>query len=99
MTTLAPCAQHRVPDERGHRAAALPLPDCSGRTEYGVWDDNDGGFVFAADCATESGNWAATLLAEDPDAELTVREVCAEHPEQPAAVCEDCFADDGDDRP
>lgn len=57
-----------------------------------------GEFVFSADYATESGNWAAALRIEDPDAELIVREVCSEHSEQPTVGCEDCSADDGDDR-
>lgn len=95
MTTVAPCPTHRVPDERGVHTEALPLPDCSGRTAYGVWDDYAGGFVFSADCAMESGNWAAEVRTEDPDAELAVQEVCSEHEEQPAAGCADCYADDG----
>ncbi|MFJ4342655.1 hypothetical protein [Streptomyces sp. NPDC088915] len=94
MSAAPPCAVHRVPDRRGPRATAVPLPSCGGGTEYGVWDEGAGGFVYAADCATDSGNWAVNLLAEDPDAELSVKAVCPDHQEQPAAVCEDCYGDE-----
>lgn len=71
------------------------LPVCS---DYGVWDEHAGWVVFSADWAMESGTWAATLRTEAPDAELAVREVRSEHAEHPAAGCEDCFADEADDR-
>ncbi|RSS95078.1 hypothetical protein EF903_05410 [Streptomyces sp. WAC05292] len=96
MTAGAQCAVHRVADHRGAHTAALPLPPCRGGTEFGVWEEGAGGFVYAADCATEAGNWAVDLFTEDPEAELTVRAICRDHAEQPADVCEECYGDAGD---
>ncbi|WP_330335675.1 hypothetical protein OHS33_39240 (plasmid) [Streptomyces sp. NBC_00536] len=88
------CPVHRVRDLRGAHATALPLPRCEGATQFGVWDENDAGFVYAGDCATEAGNWAAEILVEALDAEMRVTALCSEHPEQLADGCEDCYRDD-----
>ncbi|MEU0857455.1 hypothetical protein ABZ352_18730 [Streptomyces griseofuscus] len=97
MTAVARCATHRVPDRRGVHTAALPLPACERSTQYGVWDEGAGGFVYVADCATDAGNWAVeVLIPEDPDVEMAVKAVCPDHEEQPAATCEDCYRDQDD---
>jgi hypothetical protein len=88
-----PCPTHKVADERGTHAEALPVPRCEPDTTYGVWDELAGGFTFAVDCAMDAANWAAEQLDEDPDGEMTIKTVCREHEDQPADGCEDCFAD------
>lgn len=90
----AACPNHpAVADERGVHAEALPVPRCQDGPGYGVWDEGDGGFTYAVDCAMEAANWAAEQLNEDPDGEMTIKAVCREHREQPADSCMDCFAD------
>lgn len=98
--TAAPavCSSHSgVADTRGVHTQALPVVHCQDGTEYGVWDENDGGFTHVVDCAMEAANWAAEQLDDDPDGEMVIKAVCREHREQPADSCEPCDAEPDDE--
>lgn len=91
-----------------HQAACLPkcvhgrhlyktlraksIPVCAEGATYGVWDDNDAGFVHAEDCAQDAVTWAAEQMDDEPDYELEILAVCREHTDQPANGCEECDA-------
>jgi len=81
------CSSHRVADERGEFATELPVPTCESGVTYGIWNENDGGFVHTRDCALRAANDAADFLAEDPDSEYKVLAVCREHEDEPADTC------------
>lgn len=92
MTT---CQTHtRVRDERGVFANRLPVQPCESGADYGVWTEDDGGFLCTFDCAMQAANYAAELLAEDDDQELKILRECHDHPGQREDGCEDCFGED-----
>lgn len=92
------CKTHtRVADERGPFAAMLPVTACEFGADYGVWDVADAGFLCTFDCAMESANYAAELLAEDAKQEFKILRECHDHPGQPDNGCVDCFDENGDD--
>jgi hypothetical protein len=85
-------------DTRHGRTAEVNVPSCTqSGTTYGVWSESAGGFIYAVDCATEAGNWAASELRElaktDDTDTFEILAVCREHGEQPADSCEDCHAE------
>lgn len=94
VTDTAKCSNHRVADERGEFTGELPVPTCQAGVTYGIWNENDGGFVHTRDCALHAANDAAEFLTEDPESDLRILAVCREHQEQPADTCEDCSADE-----
>lgn len=60
-------------------------------TEYGVWDDEAGGVVHAACWSPEeAGRELARLRSEDPEAALSVVEICPDHDDQPKRGCAEC---------
>ncbi len=69
------------------------IPLCESGSRYGVWDNNDAGFVHVEDCAQSAANWAGEQLYADSDSDLKVMAVCPDHEEQPANGCEDCNGD------
>lgn len=69
-------------------------------TDFGIWTENDGGFVetqFYSRAAAQKR--IQELIAEDPDNadDLRALELCADHEEQPVDGCEECDAEDEDD--
>jgi hypothetical protein len=96
MPETAHCTNHHVTDERGAHADALPVPACESGVTYGIWNENDGGFVHSRDCALQAANDAAEFLADDSDGEYRILAVCRTHEDQPADTCEDCNAEDED---
>jgi hypothetical protein len=90
------CLSHRIADERGKFAGDLPVPACESGVSYGIWNEDDGGFVHTQDCALQAANDAAEFLAEDTDSEYKVLAVCREHQDEPADTCAECFAEDED---
>lgn len=93
LATKTTCTSHQsVADQRGSHTGELPVPHCESGITYGVWDDLDGGFTHAVDCAMEAANWAAEVLDEDPDNEFIIKAVCRSHEDQPAASCTICLA-------
>lgn len=70
--------------------------------EYGIWTDGDGGFT---EIGLHSLGAAEIRLAEiiaespDPDADredLSIKEVCPDHEDQPKDDCDECYAEDDD---
>jgi len=91
------CIGHHVTDERGAHADALPVPACESGVTYGIWNENDGGFVHSRDCALKAANDAAEFLAEDADGDYRIVAVCREHEDQPAGTCADCNTEADED--
>ncbi len=73
------------------RAASIPV--CAEGERYGVWDDNDAGFLHIVDCAQDAVTWAAEQMDDEPDYELEVKAVCPDHEDQPGYNCESCNAE------
>lgn len=71
---------------------AKSVPVCAEGATYGVWDDNDAGFVHVVDCAQDAVTWATEQMDDEPDYELEILAVCREHTDQPANGCEECDA-------
>lgn len=69
------------------------IPRCESGDRYGVWDDNDAGFVHVVDCAQDAATWAQDELYAEPDYDLRVMAVCPDHEDQPAYGCEECNGD------
>jgi hypothetical protein len=71
--------------------------------EYGIFSEDAGGCIYAPCYSTsEAETERQRLITEDgEDADdLTVRELCTEHEEQPKDSCEECYdrpEDDEDD--
>lgn len=63
-------------------------------TEYGVF--NDEGCVERQLWTLEAASRAAA--AYDEDDEVRVEALCPEHDEEPAAFCEECHAEDEEDK-
>ena len=65
-------------------------------TEYGVWDDECGGFIATQCWSRDEAAREIDRLVDQEDAErsdLSVAVICADHPEHHADSCEECFAD------
>lgn len=91
---MTACPTHpSVRDERGKFANRLPVQSCESGADYGVWTEDDGGFLCTFDCAMQAANYAAELLTEDDDQELKILRECHDHPGQPEDGCEDCFSE------
>jgi hypothetical protein len=67
-------------------------------TEYGIWTENDGGFIETQLHSLQSAqDRLAEILRESEDPEidredLQIVPVCPDHEEQPQDGCEDCAA-------
>jgi len=92
MTTACP-THPSVRDERGEFADRLPVQPCESGADYGVWTEDDGGFLCTFDCAMQAANYAAELLAEDDEQELKILRECHDHPGQREDGCEECFSE------
>lgn len=69
-------------------------------TEYGIWDDGQGGFIAAqcyspaeATLALDQFQGEYRTAGEDPDV-LSFVEMCPDHEEQPNDGCEECETDE-----
>jgi hypothetical protein len=62
--------------------------------EYGLF--NDEGCMEAGFWSMEAAN-AAIIDRYDSEDELTAREVCPDHEEQPRDTCDECLPSDDDD--
>lgn len=60
-------------------------------TTYGIWSEAAGGFIETdlrkSGIDASLNHWVSQ--GEDPE-DLEAKEVCADHPEQPADACEEC---------
>jgi len=91
---MTACPTHpSVRDERGEFAGRLPVQLCESGADYGVWTEDDGGFLCTFDCAMQAANFAAELLAEDDEQELKILRECHDHPGQREDGCEECFSE------
>lgn len=65
-------------------------------TEYGIWGDEEGGFVDTGLYSkTEADESLRSIAAKaDEGCDYHIREVCPEHEEQPRDECEECNADE-----
>lgn len=68
--------------------------------EYGIFSEEGGGCIFHPCYSPEEAEVERqrliTVDGEDAD-DLTVRELCLEHEEQPKDGCEDCFEAEEDE--
>jgi hypothetical protein len=79
-----------------------PTQEVTMATEYGIWNDADGGFMETQLWSTrEAGTRRAEILEEIKDQDgsdaaaaaakaLTVEEICPEHPEERRESCGEC---------
>jgi hypothetical protein len=69
-------------------------------TEYGIFSEAAGGCIYAP-CYSpeEAAEERVRLITEDGEEadDLTVKELCRDHEEQPKDACEECFAETTDD--
>ncbi|WP_020142314.1 hypothetical protein [Terracoccus sp. 273MFTsu3.1] len=68
--------------------------------EWGIWTENDGGFIEAQIYSTEQGEARLVeYFEEDPDnvGDLSLVEICPDHEQQPKDACEECAAEETDD--
>lgn len=65
--------------------------------EFGIWTENDGGFVETGIYSKEEGEKRLVeYFEEDADnvGDLTLVEICPDHEEQPKDGCDECNADE-----
>lgn len=72
----------------------------STNAEYGIFSESAGGCIFAPCYSPEEAERERQRLitedGEDAD-DLTVRELCPDHEEQPKDGCEECYTEDADE--
>ncbi|QDN64373.1 hypothetical protein [Streptomyces sp. S1D4-14] len=68
--------------------------------EYGIFSESAGGCIYAPCYSTgETETERQRLITEDGEEadDLTVKELCPDHEEQPKDGCEECFTEEDED--
>lgn len=87
------CLTHPSVTTDGRHGARLAIPACESGADYGVWCDDDAGFLTSFDCAVRAAGYAAELLDQDDEQVFEVKRLCRDHEDQPHDGCAACFAE------